>query len=743
MAKPLLAGTSTLEQACVDLEELGDRCYDILSDSEVLFSIGVSERDGQETFRATLAELRVAIEAFDGGLVLTDENRLPTLAIIHRLRALVGKLSILRRAIKDAPEIGQSLEMCSRIREVQKDLCLLGDSLSVSFPSILSEEGRKLLAKAFGTTLSDFAEPCGTLNEVTKFLRDPGQCEEMKKKLETPRGVVQLAASFPAPHNGGGCTVLYNHPNYLKLRAVRKGKQASADDRKQLHYDHIAGADGVGKSHYLIFDLFSTMIENVDVQDFKVVLILFKKAFAYSHSSGWFRCHTIRDAIRAFDYKIRWDTFLFADACDLSAPPCRTISVSSRSSGYYNSFSSSDALRLSLPRWTLDEVKHGFVQMSKFGVFNYGASDRRHVTQESVQAEFAVWGGIPRILYHKAPSRYTPYLLMKAMCGLNKEMVRDIERSFFRNRNTADSMYKNRLTQEDLPDLINDCLVDPVTFKRGNDKLPVTRIIADCIDRVSNRFTIDECRNRVRNSSDPRSCTRYFDFLCREVLTGGSTVHVANLEGHTNSGTNAERKVLVLKIPDSGGYWAFQSVANLLKPSYPNPGFIFHRALQENFTGGTIDAIICPPFLLFKYSASGQWEAEKDEALLKSLCTLAKKDNLDSRAEIPQTPFFIVVPNDLLLKFSLPPSSTIEPFLTKPGCACSKVPKIPKRTQAEDSEASCSRQEDTRCWYCRCLKYFHFYVMGVPGFVADPDQGYRLSPGVFTIDGHGAFLCLD
>ena len=166
--------------------------------------------------------------------------------------------------------------------------------------------------------------------------------------------------------------------------------------------------------------------------------------------------------------------------------------------------------------------------------------------------------------------------------------------------------------------------------------------------------------------------------------------------------------------------------------------------LQQNFPG--VDAIMYPPLLLFQYSVNGKRKAGSDEALLKMMCTMAEKYELDSGTGRQQTPFFYVVPDDKLLKFRLPRASTIAPVLAKQACDC-QVPsraelKTRKRKMIDgDSEASGSPQEDSRCLYCRCLKYFHFCVMGMPGFVQEPEREFRLSADavVVTIDRQGAF----
>ena len=220
-------------------------------------------------------------------------------------------------------------------------------------------------------------------------------------------------------------------------------------------------------------------------------------------------------------------------------------------------------------------------------------------------------------------------------------------------------------------------------------------------------------------------------------------MHVADLEGHTDY---AKREVLVLAMPGCRGVWAFESIGRLLKPSSPDSELLYYMPFQQNFPG--VDAIMYPPLLLFQYSVNGQRSLDKDEPLLNMLCTLVKKYDLDSGAAKQRTPFFFVVPNNFLLSFRLHKLSTIASFLAKPACVgvCSSkvlvVPE-PKREKREfiesDSDASGSRQEDTRCWYCRCLKYFHFHVMGIPGFLQQPKEQYILKKGVFTIDPQGAF----
>ena len=240
----------------------------------------------------------------------------------------------------------------------------------------------------------------------------------------------------------------------------------------------------------------------------------------------------------------------------------------------------------------------------------------------------------------------------------------------------------------------------------------------------------------------------YFELLCQDVLVNGSAVYIADLEGPTNSFTNAERKVRVLKMPNCGGHFSFRDVASLVKPNSPNAKFIYYAPLQKNFAG--IDAIMYPPLLLFQYSVNGQRSTGKDMPLLEMLCTFVRKYDLDSGAAKQRMLFFFVVPDELLLKFHLVPSSTIAPFLAEPRCRCpdevpSPKPKTVKRSLTEtDTEASGSRQVGTPCWYCRCLKYFHFHVMGIPGFLQEPKEVFRgLVPEEITIDDQGAFRALE
>ena len=229
---------------------------------------------------------------------------------------------------------------------------------------------------------SAFQEPCDFLNEITKFLSDSSECEKMKAKLERPRQIIQLAAPCPAPNNAGGCSVLYNHPTYLKLRAVRKGLQATADDDEEPHYIHITGDPGVGKSHYLFFDLLSTMIENVEVQDFKVMLILSKMAFAYSRSSGWFHCRSRNDAETA------GIPICLSIASIFPLHHVRRLPSLPQTGSILSTFEKSGAERRFLPSWTLKEVMRAFVKMRKLGFFHYAEGDRRHVTEDSIRAEF-------------------------------------------------------------------------------------------------------------------------------------------------------------------------------------------------------------------------------------------------------------------------------------------------------------------------------------------------------------------
>ena len=235
-----------------------------------------------------------------------------------------------------------------------------------------------------------------------------------------------------------------------------------------------------------------------------------------------------------------------------------------------------------------------------------------------------------------------------------------------------------------------------------------------------------------------------FEYLCRAVLMGTRTVHFVDLELKTNSAGKWEAQVL--KMPKCGGSWSFKSVESLLKPSSASAKFVYCQPLKQNFPG--IDAIISRPLLLFQYSVNGVRNLDKDEPLLNLLYTLAEQCDLRAGPEIPRSPFLFVVRNDELAKFRLHPASIISSFLAKPGCRsdCPKVASRPKpkktlkRKRMEgDSEPSGSRQEDPRCWYCRCLKYFHFYVMGIPGFLQESDEQYLFKEGMLTIDPQGAF----
>ena len=214
------------------------------------------------------------------------------------------------------------------------------------------------------------------------------------------------------------------------------------------------------------------MIENFDdnVPNFKVVLILSQMAFAYSRSSGWFDCHTVGDALAALGKNLeRWDTYLFVDCCDLQVVPCRTISVSSPNQKHFECFIKAGCERRYLPAWTLEDLKRAFVELSKFGVFDYPEGDWRRVTEDSISTEFEVWGGIPRMLYHKSRFKYSPYLLMQAMRSLKQETIDRISIRFS-HHDTACSKETRRpgeehpLTEEELPHLLYHYKVDAETF---------------------------------------------------------------------------------------------------------------------------------------------------------------------------------------------------------------------------------------------------------------------------------------
>ena len=499
MAQPPLSGTS--EQVYTAVNELSRRCFSIVKDAKLF--VDLLEQKDKENFSNTLGKLRAAIVKFGAGSVG---------ALAGPLDALTENLIDLRCAIEDAPDNDRSRELCNRINQVKDDVRLFGDSLSVKFPpveTILSEDDRKKreLASAFSADVTCFKGPCVFLNEITKFLDDPDQLMKMKTKLAAPCEVIQLAESFPVPNNDGGCSVLYNHPNYKKLRAVRKNLQAIADKNCEesqtsvpFHKILITGDPGVGKSHYLIFDLLNTMIENVGVPNFKVVLILYDAAYAYSSSSRWFECRSIDDAKSAVRIvRARWDTYLFLDCCDFSNPTCRTISVSSPNRKHFEDFETSGALRRFLPAWTLDEVKEAFIKMRKLGVFKYAKDDPCPVTEDSISAEFELWGGIPRILYHMARGKYSPRRLMKALFGLNKETIEKINGRLERY-DSATSKDDNQLREEDLPHILYHYDVNPITFECDYDYRPVNEVIAGYIDWVINRRTIEEYRSLIKRA---------------------------------------------------------------------------------------------------------------------------------------------------------------------------------------------------------------------------------------------------
>ena len=308
------------------------------------------------------------------------------------------------------------------------------------------------------------------------------------------------------------------------------------------HYIHIKGDPGVGKSHYLIFDLLSTMIENYNVPDFKVVLIVSKKAFAYSHSSDWFDCHTVDDAVGALGKELkRWDTHLFADCCDLEDPPCRTISVSSPNRTHFDKFEKAGARRRYLPSWTLDEVKDAFIKMKNLGVFMYEKDDPCPVSEESIEIEFEMWGGIPRILYHRALDKYSPRLLMRALFDLRKEVIDKIQKRV-QQHDTAGSKNENRLTEEDLPHILYHYYVDPHTFECDYDNRPVNEVIAGYIDWAINRRTIEEYTDSIKRApGGSPSRSGDFESLCRAVLMGTGTVHLLDLELKTKSAPKRAR----------------------------------------------------------------------------------------------------------------------------------------------------------------------------------------------------------
>ena len=144
------------------------------------------------------------------------------------------------------------------------------------------------------------------------------------------------------------------------------------------------------------------------VPNLKIVLILGSPvvsrtqahAYVYTHLTGWYELNDVLQASKFDGKSIDQDTYFFVDTYDILVAMNHTFSFSSPDRIHFRNFVSLGGCeRRYLPPWTLEELKDAFKKLNEIGC------DPSHpkfcVTMQTVEDNYVLWGGIPRIVFRE------------------------------------------------------------------------------------------------------------------------------------------------------------------------------------------------------------------------------------------------------------------------------------------------------------------------------------------------------
>ena len=610
------------------------------------------------------------------------------------------------------------------------------------------------------------------MERATQFLNSARLRNELFKKLNTPGSIIRLES--PIHVVGGQVDVIYNHPNYIRMRTIRKKwecepVQKGYSSRRRLH---VAGSPGIGTSNYLVIEMLYTLIERYHEPGFNVIFVAGKEEmYSYVPRFGWTRHCDWNELRRTSEINevYRNNTCQFIDSLvEPEGRNGRTLWVSPIHGKYCRTFDEASGQNLLLPAWTLEELLDAYSKLKDEPSFQCVLDDPRNVTEESIRREFGIWGGIPRILFHSDIwCDYSVSALLRDIRELTDDTLQDLQ-------NEGDSLLRHRLFHYS---------IDPGTFQKYGMQYasPLIQVLVQLSDASG---TVEGLQKFVRESLDQKAFAFLFlKLLCprlqrprlwrwqtNEVEFDPAVLYVADFAAvrataktngraiHQVALTNAR----VLTLPLDGDVRLCSSKASLFTEDYINSksNIVSNASIFGNLFPG-IDAMMSLPFVFFRFCDQSTCSSNTENELFNSLYMLLEKFQVVPKTNgacrsspSPRINFFFTFPDKGLCEtFTLVNEPVIARYLAAPACSCSRTNErrlrarsweisVPRSSELSGVRSSamdvddpvsanvngqqttlsrshptlvCS-EPDTPCSYCKCLQYFNFHALGIPVF---------------------------
>ena len=324
------------------------------------------------------------------------------------------------------------------------------------------------------------------MERATRFLESARLRSELFEKLNTPGSIIRLES--PIRVMGGQVDLIYNHPNYINMRSIRKKLECTEPVKTHGPRPgrlHVSSAPGIGSSHYLVIEMLYTLIERYHEPGFNVIFVADKAemysylpSYGWTRHRGWFEVHQLSETNELY----RNNTYQFIDSVEPESAGSLTLLVSPNEGKYCQNLYENGCEKRSLPAWTLEELLDAYSKLKDEPSFLCVPGDPRNVTEESIRREFEIWGGIPRIIFHSDLwCDYSMAALLRDVRDLTDDSLDDL-------KNEGGSLLRHRL--------FHYC-IDPVTFRRS-DRVqyasPLIQILVELSDASENRGEPAEAR---------------------------------------------------------------------------------------------------------------------------------------------------------------------------------------------------------------------------------------------------------
>ena len=535
--------------------------------------------------------------------------------------------------------------------------------------------------------MEDFTE----IERATSFLSSSQLRSEMFQKLNTPGAIIRLES--PLPMTGGQVDLLYNHPNYIKMRNIRKKLESELRTNESEVRIRVIGTPGVGTSHYLATELLYTLIEKFDEPGFLAVFAPNKDTFyAFTRASGWYRVSCELDLGKSAESKK--NSYVFADRSVFEKYSGRVTLLASPPKDPNGRDDRRSHQSLLLPPWTLEELLDAHSKIRDDPWFRIIPAETDNVTEESIHRLFAIWGGIPRIIFRS--DCWTDY----SIPSLLRDVVDLTSDSLQTMRGMGGSELRHRIFHR---------AANPATLSIEGLRLecqyasPTVQVLVQLSDACG---FVESLQSRVREHAQCVS-EKAFTFLClkllcprlqrprlwrwqaNEVKDESAALYVADLVvgsvAKVTRRTPETYKVelsnpRVFTLPRNREFRLTSSKAMLFHDKDMDNTAVSSASLFEELPPGIDAVMMSEPFVFLQFCNLGCCTSQAENELLDSLYLLLKKFDIArtdrahvSSAERTRVNFFFTVPDQTLLgQFSLEKEPIVAQYLASPACSCSE-----------------------------------------------------------------------